>query len=88
MRGGSKYPADRIGHVKHPKEVPGFENRKNPYDTEHAGAQKRNNHGDYGVAHAAKYAHQHFHDSAGEIQRKIDLKPCNRIVYNLGVGRI
>ena len=81
-------PGDRIGQIQHKQRAMPLKYCENPDNTEAAGSDQRNDHGEEGVAHSSHASHHDIHEAAEEIRGADEVHSVEAVLDDLRVGGV
>ena len=81
-------PGDRIGQVQRKQGAMPLKYCENPDNTETAGSDQGNDHGEEGVAHSSHASHHDIHEAAEEIRGADEMHSVEAVLDDLRVGGV
>ena len=81
-------PGDRIGQIQRKQRAMPLKYCENPDNTEAAGSDQGNDHGEEGVAHSSHASHHDIHEAAEEIRGADEMHSVEAVLDDLRVGGV
>ena len=86
MRQRRDRPGNRIGQIQCKQGAMPLKYCENPDNTEAAGSNEGNDHGEEGVAHSSHASHHDIHEAAEEIRGADEMHSVEAVLDDLRVG--
>ena len=81
-------PGDRIGQIQRKQRAMPLKYCENPDNTEAAGSDQGNDHGEEGVAHSSHASHHDIHEAAEKIGGADEMHSVEAVLDDLRVGGV